>query len=87
MWFDGNTNVTVGDNTTISCFSDLIVQRLEWFDVYNDDVVTSSSGQRADLSFSPVQEYLHKREYICRAVTEYGTLERSITISVHSRLC
>lgn len=83
MWFEGRTNVTVGENASISCFTDLIVQRVEW--VFNDDVVMSSSGQQADLTFSPVQEYLHNREYTCRAVTQYGTLERQIIISVHSK--
>ena len=89
VWFVGDTNITVGDNTSISCLSDLTVQRVEW--VFSGAVVSSSLSQRVDLSFSPVQEYLHNREYTCRAVTQYGTLERSVRISVYSkciyRLC
>lgn len=81
--FIGSSNVTVGDIVNISCISDLMVQRVEW--VYNNGVVTSSSSMIAMLSFNPVQEYLNNREYICRAVTLYGTLERSITISVYSK--
>lgn len=82
----GDTNVTVGENATISCYSDLTVERVEWiFD--NDAIVTSNNinSQRVDLVFSSVQEFLHNREYMCRAVTAYGILERRITISVYSK--
>ena len=80
----GDTNLTVGENATILCYSDLTVERVEWiFD--GDVVVTSNNSQRADLVFSSVQEFLHNREYVCRAVTSYGTLERRITISVYSK--
>ena len=74
--------MTVGENATLSCFSDLVVERVEW--VLNGDIITNSTRQ-ADLVFSPVQEYLHNREYVCRAVTAYGTLQRRVTVSVHSK--
>lgn len=84
IWFVGDSNVTVGENTTISCYSDLTVERVEWiFD--GDVVVTSNDSQHLDLVFSPVQEFLHNREYVCKGVTSYGTLERRITVSVHSK--
>ena len=75
--------MTVGENVTISCLSDLTVQNVEW--VFNGGVVESSNSPQADLRFSPVQEFLHNRVYTCRAVTLYGTLERRITISVYSK--
>ena len=81
--FIGNSNVTVGENATISCFSDLSVLRLEW--LLNGALIVSSSNQQIDLTFSPIQDYLHNREYTCRGVNAYGTLERRITISVHSK--
>ena len=81
--FIGNASVTVGENATISCFSDLTVQRVEW--VFNSDVIAISNSQQADLIFNPVQEYLHNREYTCRAFTLYGMLEKSIRISVDSK--
>lgn len=84
MWFEGDTNVTVGDSTNISCFSDFDIQRLEW--IYNDEVVASSGSQQVDLVFNPVQEYFHNREYACKAVTVYGVMEQKITINVHSML-
>lgn len=84
IWFVGDSNVTVGENSTISCYSDLTVERVEWiFD--GDVIVTSNNSQRVDLVFSPVQEFLHNREYVCKAVTSYGILERRITVSVNSK--
>lgn len=83
MWLIGDTNVTVGENATVSCFNDFMVQRLEW--IYNDEVILSSNSQQTDLSFHPVQEYFHNREYTCRAVTSYGTMEQTITVTVHSK--
>ena len=56
---------------------------MQW--VFNDDVVASSNSQQVDLTFSPVFDYLHNREYICRATTAYGMLERRITITVNSK--
>ena len=79
----GNTIVRVGQNATITCTSDLNVQTVEW--MFNDDVVASSSSQEVDLTFSPVVDYLHNREYICRTATSYGTLERRVTITVESK--
>ena len=82
--FVGDTNVTVGENATISCHSDLTVERVEW--IFGGDVImTSNDSQRVDLVFRPVQEFLHNREYTCRAVTAYGILERTITITVYSK--
>ena len=81
--FAGNTNVRVGQNATISCISDLSVQSMQW--VFNDDVVETSNSQQVDLTFSPVFDYLHNREYSCRAITTYGMLERRIIITIESK--
>ena len=83
LTFTGNTNVRVGQNATISCISDLSIQSIQW--VFNDDVVVTSNSQQVDLTFSPVFDYLHNREYSCRAVTAYGMLERRIIITVESK--
>lgn len=81
--FTGDTNVRVGQNATISCISDLSIQSVEW--IFNDDVVASSRSLQVDLTFSPVLDYLHNREYVCRAITSYGMLERRITITVECK--
>ena len=83
LTFAGNTNVQVGQNATISCISDLSVQSVQW--VFNDDVVETSDSQQVDLTFSPVFDYLHNREYSCRAITAYGMFERRITITIESK--
>lgn len=83
LTFAGSTNIRVGQNATISCISDLSVQSVQW--VFNDDVVVTSNSQQVDLTFSPVFDYLHNREYTCRAITAYGMLERRITITVESK--
>lgn len=72
----------VGQNATVSCLSDLNVERLEW--LFGGDVVASSPSQQVDLNFSPVLDYYHNREYVCKAMTAYGVLERRITITVES---
>ena len=60
------------------------VQRLEW--VFANTVVASSSiSQQLELVFSPVDEFLHGREYVCRAITASGTLENTISLSVESK--
>ncbi len=53
--------------------------------MFNDDVVETSNSQQVDLTFHPVFDYLHNREYSCRAITAYGILERRITITVESK--
>lgn len=83
LTFAGNTNVRVGQNATISCISDLSIQSIQW--VFNGDVVETSNSQRVDLTFNPVFDYLHNREYSCRAITAYGMLERRTTITVESK--
>ena len=79
----GDTNnITVGERATFSCLTDLNVQRIEW--TFNDAVVASSTSHQINLTFTQVADHLHNREYICRATTSYGTIERTITITVHS---
>ena len=79
----GNTNITVGEPANLSCLTDLRVQRLEW--TLNDAVVARSNGQQVNLMFTQVVDHLHNRVYVCRATTPYGTFEKAIMISVHSR--
>ena len=80
----GNTNITVGERANFSCISDLNVQRIEW--TFNGALVARSNSHQVNLTFAQVADHLHNREYVCMAVTSYGTIERTITISVHSML-
>ena len=83
LTFIGSTNVRVGQNATISCTSDLHVQSVSW--MLNNNVVETSNSQQVDLIFGPVVDYLHNREYTCRAITSYGVLERTVTLTVESK--
>ena len=83
MTIIGDTNITVGERATFSCLTDLNVQKMEW--TFNGVLVASSSSHLVNLTFVQVVDHLHNREYICRAITSYGTIERTITISVHSK--
>ena len=60
------------------------VQKLEWM-FANTVVASSSTSQQLELVFYPVEEILHGREYVCRAVTVSGTLENTISLSVESK--
>jgi len=72
--------LTVGDNATLTCSSDLDVNMVEW--LYNGQVVVSSSGPQADLMFTPVNDSIHNTQYICRVTSPYGVQEYSSSISV-----
>ena len=79
----GDTTVTVGERASFSCLTDLNVQKIEW--TFNGAVVASSTSHQVNLTFTRVLDHLHNREYVCRATTSYGTIERMITITVHSK--
>ena len=81
----GSSAVTVGQNATISCSTNMNVEKVEW--LYAGSVIAFSNITQVDLSLSPVFDYFHNREYICRATTSYGMLEKSIILSVQSKSC
>ena len=56
---------------------------MEW--IFDGSIIAETTkNQSINLMFTPVEEFLHNRQYTCRAVTSYGTLEKSVTISVLS---
>ena len=70
----------MGESVTVTCSFDLSLTSLEW--VYNDGVVVRSTAQQINLTFSPVNDTINNRVYICRAVTSYGVQAENITILV-----
>ena len=78
----GNPALTVGDTATFTCTTDLPVTRLEW--IFSFGTVVETTEQALDLIFNPVNDYLHEREYICRATSANGIQEVSITLDVTS---
>ena len=83
MTIIGDTNITVGERAIFSCLTNLNVQRMEW--TFNGALVANSNSHQVNLTFTQVVDHLHNREYVCRAITSYGTIERTIIISVHSK--
>lgn len=70
----------MGEFVTITCTFDMPLTSLEW--LYNDKVVSSTVAPQLNLTFSPVNDTINNRQYICRAVTSYGVQEEDIIIEV-----
>ena len=77
----GNTTIFVGQEANISCFADLKVNSIEW--TYSVTVLATTSSQQIELDIGLVFDYIHDREYTCRATTAYGMLTRTITLDVN----
>ena len=71
---------SVGDVATIECSFDLNSTSIEW--LYNNEVIMSTEDAQLNLTFSPVHDTVHNRQYTCRVSTSYGVQERNITIRV-----
>ena len=73
----------VGSSESVTCSSDLDATSIEW--LYEGTVVASSSTGSVQLTFDPVTESIHQREYICRISTvNNGIVEHNATIFVTS---
>ena len=76
--------LTVGENATIICTSDVTdTTSMEW--QYNGEVVVNSAGQQANLTFDPVEDDIHNRQYTCRANASGVSFTSSITITVQGK--
>ena len=75
-----NQQINVGDSVTITCSFDLNLTSIEW--LYNNTVIMSTLTPQLNLTFNPVNESINNRQYTCRAVTLYGTQDKTITIQV-----
>lgn len=73
----------VGERATISCTFDLEFSSLEW--IYNKEVLVSSSSSQIGLSFNPVNDSVHGRQYTCRVRTRYGVQEKNVIILVQGK--
>ena len=80
-----NGQLNVGDNATISCTFDLEFTTIEW--IYNNKVIVTSSSPQLGLSFSPVNDSIHGRQYTCRVTTQFGIQEKNVTVLVQGKLC
>lgn len=74
----------VGESASLTCSSDLPVTLTQW--LYNFKVVSSSASKELQLTFNPVNDTIHGREYICRTTTPYGIQEESVRVVSQSKL-
>ena len=71
----------VGSSEHVTCSSGLDATSIEW--LYKGTVVASSSTGSVQLTFDPVTESIHQREYICRISTvNNGIVEYNAIIFV-----
>ena len=73
---------TVGINITITCHSDTATDRMEW--LTNETVIVSGTmTMQLDLDFTPVNDNVHGRVYICRVTRNTDeTTEQNFTMNV-----
>ena len=64
----------VGQSASLTCSSDLHVNRLQW--LLDGVTVTSSLAAQGELPFPVVGEELHGRDYVCQVTTPYGVVQR-----------
>ena len=77
--------LTLGNTATLTCTYDLTAIAVEW--VYNGQVLVHTAESQAELVFNPVNDSLHNREYTCRAISQYGIQEASVTTTVTGEIC
>ena len=79
--YDGH--FTVGQSASVTCSYDLAFTSIEW--LYNNETIVSSATSQLDLSFNPVNDSIHGKQYTCRASTPYGIQEERLTIQIKGR--
>jgi len=77
------TPLTISDTVSIMCSTDLDVTTIKW--IRDGITVASSSNQSLILLLDPVSADHHNSQYRCRVTTPYGTLEKTINITVQSK--
>ena len=74
----------MGDSLVLTCTFDMNFNSIQW--LYNNNVVTLSTvSPQVNLTFSPVNDSVHNRQYTCRAITPYGVQEQTYTIQVQGK--
>ena len=76
--------LTVGQSANITCSYDLTFTSIEW--VHNNVTVVSSTASPLDLSFDPVNDNIHGRQYTCQVITPYGIQEERLIIQIRGRV-
>lgn len=76
--YDGH--LRVGQSANVTCSYDLSFTSIEW--LHNNETILSSTTSQLDLSFNPVNDSIHGKQYTCRVTTPYGITEERLTIQI-----
>ena len=74
----------VSEAASITCTSDLDVASIEW--LYGGTVISSSTEDQLEFTFSPVTDTLHNADYTCRVTSPYGIQEDTIQLTAISKI-
>ena len=83
---------SIGESATASCKSDAPATMIEWL---KDGVVVESVAftgiQELDLVFSPINDSIHNRVYVCRVTRDGGngmivTAVQNFTVNVDGKM-
>ena len=78
-----NSPLIVGEPAVVTCTSAIVVEELLWLE---DQVpVNVSSDTSVTLMFNPVNDSIHNKTFICRAI-QMGTVEKHTTINVSGKI-
>lgn len=72
----------IGDTVSITCSTDLSVNRIVWLDP--DDQEVASSETTLTLSLSSVTESLDGSQFLCRSESQFGNQEEFVVLKVAS---
>ena len=78
--------LTVGETASVVCASILRVSSIQW--LFDDEIVKEDTSglQELDLTFSPVNDSIHNRQYICKVTADGTTYSYPITVMVEGAM-
>jgi hypothetical protein len=79
----GNSTLIIGESAVVNCTSTIVVEELLWL-LDERVLVNASNASAATLMFNPVNDSIHNKTFICRAI-QMGTAEKHITINVSGK--
>ena len=79
-----NSPLIIGEPAVVTCTSAIVVDELLWL---KEEVLINvlSDTSSATLMFDPVNDSIHNKTFICRAL-QMGTVEKHITINVAGKM-
>ena len=70
---------SIGDNVSIACFTDLTFSRIVWLDA---DGALATNNPQSSLTLNSVTAAMNGAMFTCRAESEFGDQEMTISLVV-----